>query len=160
MADWGQAVASGLQLALQLWGQQAKRAEEHKQVGVDAENARKDMLEQILMNRAAQLGAPMTDIQAVKGMRDIQRQQFLQNRHINHEPYMTPEQLVQAYTSFSKAAKSNPTPDAGRYPQMTDSDWADAQRSKQEALAATSTPDFVGLYPEQDPDWIARHGGV
>ena len=146
MADEGSGWGQAALLALQVIGKAVARKREEKQMRADA-------LEQFLVQRAHDLGANTYGIQAAQFGKNLRREQ--------HKPFMSPEELVQAYGAFKGSPKDTAQEDAaGRYPTMTPDDWASAQASRDEAQRATSTPDWVGLYPEDDPAFRERHGGI
>lgn len=135
---WGQVAM----LAAQLIGSAQKKKR-------DAELAKSQMIEKLLAQRASQLGGNTAGIEAAGFNRDLARQQ--------NEPVISPMDLVKMYGAFSNGDKSSSTPDR-QYPEMTDMDWSDAAQSRSQALDATSTPDWQGLNPEDDPAFRRRHG--
>lgn len=135
---WGQVAM----LAAQLIGSaQAKKRQ--------SELAKSQMVEKLLAQRAAQLGGNTAGIEAAGFNRDLDRQQ--------HESVISPMDLVKMYGAFGNGDKGASTPER-EYPEMTDMDWSDAAQSRSEALDATSTPDWQGLNPEDDPAFRRRHG--
>jgi hypothetical protein len=135
---WGQVAM----LAAQLIGsQQAKKRQE--------ELARQQMVEKMLAQRAAQLGGNTMPIEAAAFNRDMDLQR--------KQSVISPMDLVKMYGAFNYDDDKAKAPER-EYPEMTDLDWSDAAQSRNEALEATSTPDWQGLNPEDDPEFRRKHG--
>lgn len=135
---WGQVAM----LAAQVLGSAAKKKEQERL-------ARQQMVEQLMTQRAQQLGGNTMGIQAAEFNRDLERQQ--------RQPVISPMDLVQMYGSFDYSDKPGTAPER-EYPKMDEEDWANAATSRREALDATSSPDWEGLNPEDDPAFRRRRG--
>lgn len=147
-----------------------KKNDAYKDAIHGLEESKQDARGEIYAQRAASLGAPMYGVNAARFNRDNDRRReqidLAMRRHEEPPPLYGAEQLVKMYGAFGDDSKDpNDTSDVAghngewRYPEMDDEDWKNAEQSRGEAISATSNPDFVGLYPEDDPEFRRRHGG-
>lgn len=143
---WAQAAM----LAAQLFSSMQKKKQEEKL-------AKQSAIENILRQRAGQLGGDQYGIEAADFLRD--------QKVRSKQDVIDPMSLVKMYGAFAGGGGSDKGEPAGHggdwdYPDMTDHDWSQAAQSRSEAVDATSSPDWEGLYPEDDPEWQRKHGGL
>jgi hypothetical protein len=130
-------------LAAQLIGSQAAKKRE-------AEMARQHEIEKLLSQRAAQLGGNTAGIEAAGFNRD--------QEYRNAQSAISPTDLVKMYGAFNYGDDKSDAAPEREYPKMDADDWDAASKSRDEALEATSTPDWQGLNPEDDPAFRRRRG--